>query len=347
MIQRAFLRHRTLVAAWVLLAACLWIDWPARADDPPSVEVKTQTPVRGELPRLVTAYGATEAAPDAVTSISVQYDGQVADLLVTAGQTVHAGDPLVRVVPAASVLSAADQARTALRLAQAELEHATQMREQQLATRDQLAQARKAATDAQTQVDTFQRQGIDTAAEPLPAPFDGTIRSVAVAQGDRVQANAALLTIVRAGGVVLAAGVEPAERSLVAPNEAVKMTTMSDGGASFPGKVESVGGQVDPKTRLVEVRIVRTDGQPLFENQDLRAAITVQQVTGWKLPRPAVLTDDQGAYAFQVDDGKAKRVNLRVLVDAGDTMLVDGALDPALKLVTDGAYQLSDGMAVR
>jgi membrane fusion protein, multidrug efflux system len=347
MIRDAVLLRRTTMPAWMLLAACLGIGWPARADDPPSVEVKTQTPVRGELPRLVTAYGRTEPAPDAVTSISVQYDGQVVDLSVVAGQTVHAGDPLVRVVPAASVLSAADQARTALRLAQAELEHAAQMREQQLATRDQLAQARKAATDAQTQVDTLQRQGIDTAAEPLWAPFDGTIRSVAVAQGDRVQANAALLAIVRAGGIVLAAGIEPADRSLVAPNEAVKMTTMSDGGASFPGKVESVGAQVDPKTRLVEVRIVRTDGQFLLENQDIRAAITVQQVAGWKLPRLAVLTDDQGAYAFQVNDGKAKRVDLRILVDAGDTMLVDGAIDPALRLVIDGAYQLSDGMAVR
>jgi membrane fusion protein (multidrug efflux system) len=111
--------------------------------------------------------------------------------------------------------------------------------------------------------------------------------------------------------------------------------------------VAAVGGQVDPKTRLVPVRIARTDGQPLLDNQDLRAEITVGQARGWTVPRPAVLTDDKGAYIFQVASGKAVRVDVHVLVDAGGTMLVDGGLQAGRKLVTDGNYQLSDGMAVR
>ena len=320
---------------------------PATAADAPSVLVKTETAEKGELPRIVTAYGATAPAPGASTTISVQYQGQVNDLTVSPGQTVRAGDPLMRIVASAPALSAYDQAQTALRLAQAELAHASQMRTQQLATRDQVAQAEKAVSDAQTQVDTLRRQGVDTSAPPLQAPFDGVVSAVAVGQGDRIQANAPLLTLVRDHGINLVAGIEPAEQPLVKAGEAVRMVGLSEGGAAFPGQVAAVGGQVDPKSRLVPVRIVRTDGEALLDNQDLRAEITVGHVSGWKLPRSAVLTDDKGAYVYQVANGKAARVDVQMLVDAGETMLVDGAVRADRKLVTDGAYQLSDGMDVR
>lgn len=319
----------------------------AVAGETPSVLVKTESAVKGELPRIVTGYGSTAPAPGAATTISVQYDGQVADLAVSADQTVHTGDRLLRIVPSAAVLSAFDQAQTALRLARAELAHATQMRGQQLATRDQVAQAEKAVADAQTQIDTFTRQGVGPDMPPIEAPFDGVVSAVAVSQGDRVQANAPLVTLGRNGGMILVAGIEPPDRSLVKPRDKVRMTVASDSGQVFPGEVTGVGGQVDPKSRLVPLRIARTDGQPLTGNQDIRAEITVGEATGWKLPRTAVLTDDKGAYVFQVDGDKARRVDVSILVDGGDTLLVDGNLVDGRKLVTDGAYQLSDGMTVR
>jgi membrane fusion protein (multidrug efflux system) len=333
-----YLRSLLLLFAFVL---------PALADDAPSVLVKTEAPVKGELPRIVTAFGATAPAPGASTTISVQYEGQVDDLAVSAGQTVQAGDKLMRIVASAAALSAYDQAQTALRLALAELAHANQLRGQQLATRDQVAQAEKAVSDARTQVDTLRRQGVDASGPPLQAPFDGVVSTVAVGQGDRVQANAPLLTLVRSGGITLTAGIEPAERTAVKPGDPVWLTGLSDGGQAFPGKVVAVGGQVDAKSRLVPVRIARDDGQPLIDNQDLRAEITVGHESGWKVPRSAVLTADKGAYVFQVSDGKAARVDVHVLVDAGDVMLVDGKLQADRRLVTDGSYQLSDGMAVR
>ena len=349
-------RRRTTVPLLILGMLAVAVDATVRAAadvtsvvaaDAPSVLVKTQAVAEGEMPRIVTAYGITAPAPGALITISVQYDGQVADLAVSTGQTVRAGDKLMRVMASAPAMSAYGQAQTALRLAQAELAHATQMRAQQLATRDQVAQAEKAVSDAQTQVDTLRRQGVELSGSPLQAPFDGVVSAVAVGEGDRVQANAPLLTLVRGSGINLLAGVEPGERSAVKVGDAVQMAALSDSGATIAGQVASVGGQIDLKTRLVPVRIARTDGEVLLANQDLRAAITVGNVSGWKLPRLAVLTDDKGTYVFQVVDGKAVRVDARVLVDAGDAVLVDGGLRADRKLVTDGAYQLSDGMAVR
>ena len=68
---------------------------------------------------------------------------------------------------------------------------------------------------------------------------------------------------------------------------------------------------------------------------------------GWLLPRDAVLEDEQGAYLFQVADGKAVRVNVKRIGGNDDTIVVEGPLDPARPVVTVGNYQLADGMTVR
>jgi len=106
----------------------------------------------------------------------------------------------------------------------------------------------------------------------------------------------------------------------------------------------AVGGQVDAKSRLVPVRIARDDGQAVAPTTRICGPRSpVGQEHGWKVPafgradgRPKV------DYVFQVGDGKAVRANVRVLIDAGEVMLIDGKLQPDRKLVTDGAYQLSE-----
>jgi hypothetical protein len=50
---------------------------------------------------------------------------------------------------------------------------------------------------------------------------------------------------------------------------------------------------------------------------------------------------------FQVNTGKAARVNVKIVGTAGDTTVVTGPLDRGRTLVTGGNYQLQDGMAVR
>jgi membrane fusion protein (multidrug efflux system) len=66
------------------------------------------------------------------------------------------------------------------------------------------------------------------------------------------------------------------------------------------------------------------------------------------VPRSAVLHDGNGDYLFQVSEGVARRVAVTVESDGDRLLGISGAgLDPALKVVVQGNYELSDGMAVR
>jgi membrane fusion protein, multidrug efflux system len=64
-------------------------------------------------------------------------------------------------------------------------------------------------------------------------------------------------------------------------------------------------------------------------------------------PREAVLTDANGPYVFQIAAGKAKRLAVTIVGEAGDKTVITGPLDPTRKIVVTGNYELSDGMAVR
>ena len=154
--------------------------------DPAAVLVTTVPAQQGALPDILTAYGDAEPAQGSGTVISLPQDGRVAALLVTQGERVSAGTRLLVFNQAASVASAYAQALTALNLAQTERAHTAQLLAQRLATRDQLAQADKAAADAGAALDALRRQGADRARTEITAPFDAVVASIPVSPGDRL-----------------------------------------------------------------------------------------------------------------------------------------------------------------
>lgn len=325
----------------------------AGADDAPSVLVKTQAPQRGSLPETVTAYGTAVPAINGGMTLSVQAEGRVMHLLVTPGEAVHAGQALLEFQLSAAASSAYEQAQSTLKLARQEQARTARLLAQQLATRDQQAQADKAVGDAQAALTALEQENGGKPRQTITAPFDGVVGAIPVAQGDRVQPGVALVTVTRAGGLVITVGIEPAQRRRLKLGQAATLISLDAGpdGAPEPalhGKLVRVDKALNPKTRLVDADLVPDNGadEPL-QGQAFRADIEVGQMPGWLLPRDAVLDDEQGAYLFQVADGKAVRVNVKRIGGDDGTTVVEGPLDPARPLVTIGNYQLADGMAVR
>ena len=307
--------------------------------------VKTTLPHRGQVPDVLVAYGTAAPALDGGMTLSLPQEGRVLGIAVTPGEQVRKGDRLISFGASAAVSSTYQQAVSALTLARTQRTHIAQLLAQQLATRDQLAQAEKALADAQSALDALRREGAGQAKQDLVAPFDGIVAIIPVAVGDRTQPNAPLLTLTRLDGLVVTVGIEPAERARVAAGQTVQLQPLA-GGADLAGHVIRVDGVLNVKTRMVDADIAVPVGAVL-SGEAFRAAITVGAFTGWLVPHAAVLTDATGAYVFQVDAGKAVRVDVAVAGRSDDTDVLTGTLDPAHKLVVDGNYQLDNGAAVR
>jgi RND family efflux transporter MFP subunit len=318
---------------------------PALADDPPSVAVQTEKPRAGVVPELLVAYGSAAPSLDGGMTLSFQQDGRVLAIHVTPGETVRNGDRLLEFGASAAAVSAYQQAVSGLTAARQQRSHAAQLLGQQLATRDQLAQADKAVADAQATLDALQREGSDRPLQTLTAPFDGIIATIPVAQGDRVQPGTTVMTITRLDGLVVTVGIEPGARARVRPGEAVHLTPLSEG-PPLEGHIVRVDGALNPKTRLLDADVSVPPGS-VMSGTAYQADITVGEIKGWIVPHDAVLIDAKGAYLFQVAGSTATRVDVKVAGTAGADDVVQGALDSQRPIVVQGDYQLSDNAAVR
>ena len=325
------------------LASCGSDPTPLAPD--PRVLVTTQTPRQGELPRWLTAYGTATPAQNGAVTLSVNQPGQVVRIAATVGSAVRAGQPIITFAVAPTARSAYEQAVTALAAAQKQRATTAQLLPQQLATRDQLVQAEKAVSDAQTALTALRMEGAASGVQTLSAPFAGVVTAIPVAQGDRTQAGAALATVARAGAIVVTVGVGPDRAGEVRPSEPAQIHPL-DGGAVIPGRVVRVDRIVNPQTKLVDVDIAYSGGA-LLSGAAAQVDVGVGTVPGWVVPHRAVVVGNGRAAVFQVVKGKAHAVPVTVSLPGSDADVVVGQLDPNARLIVDGAYQVTDGVLVR
>ena len=311
----------------------------------PSVLIETQTPMRGSIPDTITAYGTAVPAINGGMTLSVQSDGRVLQLFVTPGESVHAGQRLLEFEISATARSNYEQAVSALELAIEERARIAQLLSQQLATRDQLARADTAVSDGQAALNALERDYGGKRRQILAAPFDGVVHAVPVAQGARVQSGMALVSLTRTDGMVVTVGIEPALWHRLRLGQPAQLEALSSAEAALGGKLIRIDHVLSPTTRLVDADVA-VSGVPL-QGEVFRVRIELARIEGWLVPRDALLSDANGAYVFQISGHKAVRVAVRLLGSDDTTSAVDGPVDPQRLLVTQGNYQLSDGMAVR
>ena len=360
--KQALLFKTSVVAVCVVCAIGVWMvlrpDAGAAATGSTEVvaSVHTVQPVRATLPLTVGAYG--DVVPGQTVSISFPRAGQIAAMALLPGQRVVKDGLLARLTndPAADI--ADQQARSALSLAEAEVQRTQALFALQLATTSQVDMARKGLADARGNAAAQLKLGGAATSQTVTAPFDGVVLGVSAAQGDRIAAGAPLLQFGRIDRMRVVLGIEPAERQRVRVGAMVELTvelsrTPSAGTAAEPvtanGRITSVQNLVDPKTQLVNAVVELSDStsSTLVPGMHVGARIATGTQAGWRVPRPSVLTDDQGSYLFQIRDGVARRVAVTRVTERGDQVGVQGALTESLPVVSLGNYELTDGLKVK
>jgi RND family efflux transporter MFP subunit len=317
--------------------------------DGASVLVRTAPPVRKPMTTVVTGYGTVMADTGAIVNVSVPHAGQVTTLDITPGQRVKRGTPLLTFATDPSAMASYHQAQTAVRTARGDLQRMQRLAAQQLATQAQLAAARKALADAQATLAAQRALGNGVDRTIIKASFDGVVQAVNVKPGDRLAAGSVVAQLFHSGALKAEVGIQPEDARRVRPDMTVRLTPVF-GGGEITGHVAAVQGMINPRTRLVNVVMHLDCGKQcgdLLPGIAVKGAIDVARHTVWTVPRSAVLSDAHGAYVFQVADGHARRVAVKVVAQTTAENGIVGDLDPHRKVVTLGNYELANGMAVR
>ena len=333
--------------AWV---ACVALSVPAglpiaRAAPSQSVLVTLTRLQEGTLPHVVVGYGTIGAANSGRQTIMAPESATVGEIFVRLGEQVPAGAPLVRLSPSPASAAAYMQAKSALTVARQLVTSTNKLVALHLATAQELASARKAQSDARSQLQALQLVG---AAGPkvIRAPFPAIVTALTTTPGALVAEGAPLLDLAAPGRLVLTVGVVPAQAAEVAPNDSAVVTLVGSH-VSASGRVMVRGSFAEAASGLVPVDIAVPPGK-FFPGEMAEAAITTGQLHGYLVPHQAILMSERGApYVVQAIGDTAKKVPVTVLGAHDNQDVISGALDSRAPLVLTGNYQLDDGMKIR
>lgn len=315
---------------------------------PPNVAVTMVQPRQQRFARSIAAFGSVIGNPRHARHLSLAHGGEVVAIMVSNGQSVAAGQTLMKIATAPAARQTFIQARNALALAQDQLTRNRKLAARHLATQAQVSAARKSVGDAKAALQAQRQLGGGQAVDRVTAPVAGVVTGIKVTRGQRVPANAVLATFTPAHGLVARLGVQPDQAAHIAPGMPVTLQTVYGPSGNVHGKVGMVGHAVDPATHLVPVQVaLSADGAShLVAGSALSARIDTARFKAWAVPRQALQSDAHGDHVFQVEHGKAHRVGVKVVSSGGSPVGVTGSLDPHAPVITLGSYEVSDGQAV-
>ncbi|MCH2165586.1 MAG: efflux RND transporter periplasmic adaptor subunit [Marinovum sp.] len=221
--------------------------------DPKPVAVAVTTSVAETVTQFYQAEG--QALPDRDTALRAEASGDVAEVLVTKGQDVSAGDIIARFDTASNDADATRAGEELIR-AQREFDNAKQLLERGVATQDRLTQARATLATAQAQVIAAQQ-----AAEALTitAPFGGRIETLDIDEGEYVSAGTDVGRLVDITPLTVAIQVPQQSLTRLAVGQPAKVRFIT--GEERAGTVTFVGTSAATETRtfLAEIEVANED----------------------------------------------------------------------------------------
>jgi macrolide-specific efflux system membrane fusion protein len=294
-----------LVALIVLGGASVGAWWYFLAAPQAATVPNTVVVGRGNIEQTVLASGVLEAS--SLVSVGAEVSGRIEKVHVALGQAVSKGDLIVEIdsldqenaVKTAQAVLAGIEAQqrnqqASLAKAQAALERSQRLSANSLVSQTDLETAQAAVDSAQAQIDQLDAQiaqsqlsvesaQLNLARTRIVAPSDGTIVALLVDEGQTVNANSTIPTIVKIADLdtmVIKAEISEADVVKVRPGQRVYFTILGEPDI----KIDATLREVEPAPTSISSDTASTDSavyyNGLFDvpNPDhkLRISMTAQ-----------------------------------------------------------------------
>lgn len=280
--------------------------------------------------------------------VAAQVAGSVLELGVRAGDTVRAGDVLVRIDARAAEQAAAATgaqvaaAQAALDVASSELARQRQLAEKKYISQGALEQAESNYRAAQAQVRALSSQAgaarTQTAFHVVQAPFDGIVAATMIERGDMAMPGRPLLTVYDPTALRVSAHV-PASM-LTGGAAGVRVWLEGASAPLAPARVQ-VLPTVDPRTLTQEVRAELAPGTAAVPGQFARlqfppAAAGADAAPRIFVPVAAIVRRAEVTAVYVLGADQQPRLRqVRLGLAHGDEVEVLTGLDAGEPVVTD------------
>lgn len=282
----------------------------------------------------------------------VAVKAQVGDWLAQ-GQTIVQVENDLKLVALEQAKAQLMAAQTNYDKAQKDLKRYDDLFKQQIATQNDIENARLAARAAEAQLKSAEaalklaQRHYDDAA--IKAPLAGRLADRYVNEAAMVMPGDKIGVVVDSRNMKLRSSVAENEVALVKVGQPVEIIADALAGAKFSGKVFSVAQKANSeRTYPVEILVQNDKGESLKSGMFGRATIQVAKADhAIVVPSEAVLTDaSRNNYVFVEASGAAKQVEVKLgLQQDGQVQIISG-LPAGARLVVAGQQRLADGAKV-
>ena len=360
-------RSKWVIGIFVLIAlavaAAMWLNraskpqvLPTLATDQSIPLVSVMSPGLTPVTSNVTFTGAISARYD--MPIGIDGDaGRIVAIYVEAGDHVKKGQLLAKLddsilIPQVNRLAASlEQARAQAALSAAEYRRAQAVAPAGALSAEDVEKRRATSVTDEASVKVAAAQLAEYEARlnrtRVVTPVDGTVLERKAEVGQIASSSGDALFRVASNGEVEMRG-QIAEQDLAVLKVGQPASIYITGLArAFEGRVRLLGAIIDPNTRLGEIRIALKPDPALRPGAFARGAVIVDRAERPVLPQTAVMSDNQGAYVFVVNDQnhvERRAVHVSGTIDNG--VIVAEGLTGHERIVTTAGRFLRNGEAV-
>lgn len=226
---------------------------PAR-EEPKPISVAVSMSKAETVTQFYRAEG--QAQPDRDTMLRAETAGDIAEVFVTKGQNVEAGDKIAR-FDDANVQADTLRATEELARVQREFDNAEQLLDRGVATADRVSQARAALANARAQLVAVQEARKSLV---ITAPFSGRVETLDLDEGEFVQKGSEVGRLVDITPLTVAIQVPQQSLTRLAVGQPATVRFIT--GEERQGQVTFVGTSAASETRtfLAEVEVENDDG---------------------------------------------------------------------------------------
>lgn len=339
-------------------------------------EVASISPAAASVELTSTGY----VVPQTTAKIGAKVIGRITESLIKEGQTVTAGQLLYKVDPTdqerlvatSQARVAAARARAMVARAQVEEMEVQQRRQRQLADKGALAKSLVEDLDArikalEAQVKAADAETAAVAAEStatsvilksfvIEAPIAGTVMGKPASVGDVTYPEAQLAEIADFGTLLVESDVPEGRLHLVKIGAPCEIALDAQPADRFPGTVLELGPRLNRSKATATVK-VKFDAPPGVLRPEMSARVSflakkIDEAARKEKPKtvvPGGTVVDRGGekVVFVVEDGKVRRVPVKVGPAFGTGFeLIDGP-SPGTRIVKEPPAVLADGQSVK
>src|SRR4051812_29304198 len=334
------------ITALALLIAC-HKDAGDSAEEKASVQANVITVTKQPFTDMLGAIGSVSSRAGHAAALSAPAPGRISGVLVTTGQTVTAGQPLIE-LEQSPFESAAQSAQSSLEAAQKAADRQERLANEGIVPRKD---AESAAADlARARSDAIAaRRALELAT--LRSPINGVVTRLTATLGASADPSQVLVEIADLAALDVMFNVTPTDAGRIRPGAKVALSAGQDasGEPLGVGSIVDIAGTVDSLTRSVAVRAqAPTTRRPMRIGETVFGQIALSvKPSAIVVPVEALVPEGDGFKVFVVDaTGTAHEREVTIGAKTDKLAEITEGLAAGERIATKGAYGLEDSVKV-